>query len=138
MIPRDGRGERGDRTKVYRDIAISHSDTTVVYANWTATLAGTGAVGVGFSPEVRAASESIVELEADVVVAITSNDATACFQTSLEVQVIAGGGIRAWHTRAPAREEKQGEEEQGERENDKTPLGNRPEGVSEKRLRCTF
>ena len=104
MIPGHVRWEGRYAAKVDGDVAIGDSDSAVR----TATV-----VVVGFSPEECATTGSVVELELEVVVAISGNGTSARFQTGLEVQVVGGGGIRGLHAQVPAREEKQGEEEQG-------------------------
>ena len=108
LVPGHGTGEGCLGTKVYGDVAISHSDTVVI------ACTDAIAVVVGLSPQQCSPTGSVVELELDVVVAIRGNGPSSCFQTSLEVQVVTGGSIRVWHTHAPAREEKQGEKEQNQ------------------------
>ncbi len=102
MIPRHVAWESSLRTKVDGDVAIGHPDTVVIASSTTV------AVVVGLSPEESTTGTCIVELELDVVVAIRGNGTSSCFETGLEVQVVTGGSVGAWHTRAPAREEKQG------------------------------
>ncbi|MBL8121729.1 hypothetical protein JNM87_03195 [Candidatus Saccharibacteria bacterium] len=84
------------------EIAIGYPNTVVIASSSTI------AVVVGLGPKKRTARSSVIDLELDVVVAIGSDGTSTGLQASLEVQVVAGGGVGVGGVRAYAREEKQG------------------------------
>lgn len=102
LIPRHGTGEASDVTEVDGQVAVDDSDTVVVTCS--------DAIGViaSLCPEQCATRQGVVELELDVVEAIGNNGTSGRLQASLEVEVVAGGGIRGGYVRVCARKEKQG------------------------------